>query len=83
MPEKIICTDCLHYVGGPAFNKEFCTQPSIRQDAPQEHAFLNRLVVKLDAARDICDKEGDGHFTLFTPAVQITDEEPVQMRAAA
>jgi hypothetical protein len=89
MPDKLICKECLFYVGEPHIRRGFCTQQQVRETAPAGTGFFTcsdglPLIIKLATARDICDRELDGHFTLFTPKpVQITRETPQEMRAAA
>lgn len=51
----------------------------------------NAIAVSLDISRDICDREGDGHFVYFEPKhpqagacfVQITREQPKTLAQSA
>jgi hypothetical protein len=64
MPEKKICESCRHYRPSNYFHgnfdRGFCQAPPLRTQRL-------KLPIRINDARTICDKEGDGIFTLYEP----------------
>lgn len=73
MPKK--CESCRHYTAYkiPKGDGE-CSQPIIGATAPCN---LGRL--RITAAREICNKEGDGHFVYFEPKDPATGAAFIQI----
>lgn len=60
------CLSCRFFKPGPTFESSFCSNPDVHY--PLTHYRGAMLIIW--AAREICDKEGDGVFVYFQPKLQ-------------
>lgn len=92
MPRK--CESCRHFIETKKgqkihFFSNQCSRSEIVDEIFPTSLCHKQLSAGVDLARDICDREGDGHFVYFEPrdpsagAVVETAPEPKQMAKAA
>lgn len=92
MPLK--CESCKHYRPiGSRFEDAWCEHPQVKYPKTNgiPHPAIPRISVTVSAAREICNKEGDGIFVYFEPrnpggigvGLEMPAEQPKVMAAGA